>query len=489
MVFSSQIYGRFFMNNFMRSLRFKKAWLFASALLSAFVPAFLVWALTWTNSTVDSAGIVGQHTSIALRSDGLPEVSYYDATNGDLKNAHQCVPANPFWCFVGDVDSPRNVNVGGFTAIALDGSNVRHFSYYDFTNGNLKYLAIAPAEEFWAPEIVDSPNNVGQYTSIAVETGRIPHISYYDVTNGNLKYARKTGTSWSRETVDSPGTVGLYTSIALVGSTPHISYYDATNGNLKYATKVGTSWSLQTVDALGTVGTYTSIAVVGSTIHISYFDATNANLKYATKVGSGSWSIHTVDSPGSVGGHSSIAVRGSTVHISYYDATNGNLKYARKVGNGSWTTETVDAPGVVGISSDIAVNASGSPRISYYDLTNGDLKIAFGSSTSASVWLTTSAVDKGRDELAVPQSYSMAQNYPNPFNPSTNIQFDLKDEGQVTLRVFNSVGQQVANLLDENLPAGRHSAVFDATGLPSGVYFYKLSVNGFSEVKRMELVK
>jgi len=91
--------------------------------------------------------------------------------------------------------------------------------------------------------------------------------------------------------------------------------------------------------------------------------------------------------------------------------------------------------------------------------------------------------------LVTPEANGLIQNHPNPFNPSTKIQFDVKQAGRVTLKVFNSLGQEVANLLDQNLPAGRHTTNFDATGLPSGAYFYKLSMNGFTEVKRMELVK
>jgi hypothetical protein len=57
------------------------------------------------------------------------------------------------------------------------------------------------------------------------------------------------------------------------------------------------------------------------------------------------------------------------------------------------------------------------------------------------------------------------------------------------LKIYNTLGQEVAILVDENLPAGRHAVAFDATGLPSGLYFYRLSVNSFSQVKKMELIK
>ena len=86
-------------------------------------------------------------------------------------------------------------------------------------------------------------------------------------------------------------------------------------------------------------------------------------------------------------------------------------------------------------------------------------------------------------------SFNLNQNYPNPFNPSTQIQYALPEATQVTLEVFNSVGQKVMELVNGQQSAGYHTATFNASGLSSGVYFYKLSTSSFINTKKMLLIK
>ncbi|MBE2216877.1 MAG: T9SS type A sorting domain-containing protein [Ignavibacteria bacterium] len=89
----------------------------------------------------------------------------------------------------------------------------------------------------------------------------------------------------------------------------------------------------------------------------------------------------------------------------------------------------------------------------------------------------------------VPEKYSLSQNYPNPFNPTTNIKLQIPESGLVKLVVFDVTGREVAELVNETLTAGEYKVDFNASGLTSGVYFYRLTTEGFSEVKKMILVK
>lgn len=87
------------------------------------------------------------------------------------------------------------------------------------------------------------------------------------------------------------------------------------------------------------------------------------------------------------------------------------------------------------------------------------------------------------------QNFQLLQNYPNPFNPSTTIRFSLPQREQVTLKVFDVLGREVATLVDGELSAGEHSVVYNTKQLSSGVYFYRLRAGNFVQQKKMEMVK
>jgi len=88
-----------------------------------------------------------------------------------------------------------------------------------------------------------------------------------------------------------------------------------------------------------------------------------------------------------------------------------------------------------------------------------------------------------------PSTFFLAQNYPNPFNPATTIEFSLPKAGQVTLKIFNALGEEVATILNEKRTAGKHNVAWNAANLSSGVYMYRLEGEGFVETKRLVLMK
>ena len=89
----------------------------------------------------------------------------------------------------------------------------------------------------------------------------------------------------------------------------------------------------------------------------------------------------------------------------------------------------------------------------------------------------------------LPSSYSLSQNYPNPFNPITNVKFSIVKSGDVKIVVYDVQGREVQTLVNERLSEGSYEVSFDGSMLTSGVYFYKMVSEGFTEIKRMILIK
>lgn len=89
----------------------------------------------------------------------------------------------------------------------------------------------------------------------------------------------------------------------------------------------------------------------------------------------------------------------------------------------------------------------------------------------------------------IPNTYFLEQNKPNPFNPETTIRFGLKAPGHAKLTVYNLMGQEVRTLIDQEMTPGSHTVLFNASDLPSGVYFYSLQANDYRSIQKMMLMK
>jgi hypothetical protein len=110
------------------------------------------------------------------------------------------------------------------------------------------------------------------------------------------------------------------------------------------------------------------------------------------------------------------------------------------------------------------------------------------SSDTLMVNVTRGAVTGTEDE-GLPLEFALSQNYPNPFNPSTTIRYALPEPAEVELTVYDVLGRTIRELASGTQPAGTYEVTFDATGLPSGVYFYRLQAGDYVETKRMVVAK
>ncbi len=179
---------------------------------------------------------VGQHTSIAVPADGLPVISYHDATNNRLKVA-KCGDTG---CATASLATFDYSGTYGSIAVPADGLPV--ISHYDA--GNTALMVIKCADPACAnpafPTLIDGlSDDVGEYTSLAIGTDGFPVISYYDATDTSLKVAKCADAGCfpaprTITTVDNTGDVGKWSSIAIgADGLPVIGYYDETNGALK----------------------------------------------------------------------------------------------------------------------------------------------------------------------------------------------------------------------------------------------------------------
>ena len=117
---------------------------------------------------------------------------------------------------------------------------------------------------------------------------------------------------------------------------------------------------------------------------------------------------------------------------------------------------------------------------------NGSLSVSENQQGFQSGYIVTGVNSNGQE---IPKTYELEQNYPNPFNPVTNVHFSIPKDGNVSFKVYNSLGQLVDTYLDGFVKAGYYNAEIDGSSWASGIYFYTLSSNGFVQTKKMILVK
>jgi len=165
--------------------------------------------------------------------------------------------------------------------------------------------------------------------------------------------------------------------------------------------------------------------------------------------------------------------------------------YAQKIdvsGNIEWVENGVEISIALGnqVNCRLIPYDQGGAIITWTDARSGNFDIYTQQVSAYGVLGQITSV--GENEV-LPSHFVLNQNYPNPFNPSTTISFSIPNEELISLKVFNSLGEEVAELIDETKPAGNYSVSFDASKLTSGIYFYKISAGTFTQTRKMILVK
>lgn len=338
---------------------------------------------------VDFGNTVGQFASAATGSDGLPVISYWDNTNGDLRMTHCGSPS----CSVGNntVIVDNGANVGQYTSIAIGLDGMPIISYYDQANGNLKVAHCGDLYCIFPNTVttVDTGNgaDVGLYTSITMSDGSLPIISYYDQTNMALKVAHCTNflcTGVEVATVDNTVSAGVSTSIVLgLDALPVISYRAGSELRVvrcETASCTGAR-SINVVDS-GGVGADTSIAIgIDGFPIVSYLDHTNGGLKVAhcnNSACAGTSMITLLEGINTSASSTSIAIAtdGKPL-VAYYNSSVQQLRMMDCLDTACTNANVfrLDGVGSAGGSVSAAIGVDGLPTFAYYDGGNGDLRV------------------------------------------------------------------------------------------------------------------
>jgi len=344
---------------------------------------------TFSIANIDENGIGGEYSSLEMGEDGLALISYYDATNNDLKVAKckniACTSADIY-----TLDSDGDV--GKFSSITIGGDGLGLISYYDETNQSLKVAHCnnnTCSTSSNSTLDINPGTNLGAGTSIATAGDGFGLIAYYDETNNNLKAAKCNNSSCSSATlmtVDSSGNIHYAFSIDVpteLNPIGVISYYDYINGDLKTAACTNsscTAFTFTIIDITGDVGMYPSIDMKSR--YISYYDVTNQTLKIGQCQNNECSSFPykfpiinelNLETPSSI----TKGLDGNLL-ISYFDYSNNQKRIIHC--NDADCRRTVnfvlDSGFIPGKSNSISIGMDGFGLITYSDLTNGQLKVA-----------------------------------------------------------------------------------------------------------------
>ncbi|MFA7360925.1 MAG: T9SS type A sorting domain-containing protein [Candidatus Kapaibacterium sp.] len=277
-----------------------------------------------------------------------------------------------------------------------------------------------------------------------------------DPVGGNWTFLKSTngGDNWSTWATVPTTAAGWNNSLMILGN----NVWMGTNANyLMYSSNLGANWSQQTTTFTNQYAVWFNSATVG----LAAYTALNVTTNSGTN-----WSALASPLATSVGGITGtgnewwVAPQSTAIYYSSNNGTVWSTAYTAPDGLYRHITKARTGNTIWAVRSNGKISRYGTP--------------------------ITGITVVGSE---IPSSYAVSQNFPNPFNPTTKINFALPKSGLVTMKVYDILGKEVATLVNEVKNAGSYTVDFNASNLTSGMYFYKVSVNGFSEVKKMMLIK
>jgi hypothetical protein len=395
-------------------------------------------------------------------------------------------------------------------SIASEDSTVIIFWYDDRdSNNEIYYRRSSNNGTTWGIETRFTYSNSYSINSSAAISGSNVSVAWEDGRNGHSEIYYKSsfdgGLSWSsdlRLTYNQIHVVSAHPTIARAGSEIVIAWTDNRDNEsdeiyFKRSTNSGTTWGSDirlTNKAFDSYGPSIGLSSPAN-IHIVWWDdrymdndifykhSTNGGINWSNDVRlTNDWG----DSE-----NPSIAVSGENVHVVWCDdrTVNFEIFYKRSTNSGlSWGPDTRITYDNASSCYPYATVTDTTVHVVWTDNRDGNGEIYYKSNPSGN------PVGIQPISSEIPNHFSLFQNYPNPFNPVTKIKFDIPPSKGVRgmivkLIIFDVLGREIATLVNEKLNPGIYEVTWDASIYPSGVYFYKLVTQDYSETKKMVLVK
>ncbi len=351
---------------------------------------------------------------------------------------------------------------------------------------------------------VTSVNSVQGYP-VSAYNGNVIHIVWEDERDGNTeiyyKRSANNGNNWGSDLrITNQADESYNPDIACPNLLyTHIVWRDYRDGNwevyYKRSTDGGVNWGSPVRLTNNVTDSYSPVVTAsGTSIFTAWYDNRDGNyeiyLKRSTDNGA-NWEADSriTNEPNfstSPSIFSSAGSFGQYVHIAWQDNRDGNWEIYYKSssdygasfpGNTRLTNNTGESiiPSIAALSNSV--------NIIWEDDRDGNDEIYFKRNPAGN------PVGISNVNSEIPKEFSLSQNYPNPFNPVTNFEFRIAAPGFVSLKIFDLLGREVETLVNQNLKPGIYNADWNAGNFSSGVYYYKLTADGFSETRKMILVK
>ncbi len=406
------------------------------------------------------------------------------STSGNIGNPFCLHPKNKNGIFILSGTVLRRSLDKGETWVTLNGAVPGSSCHSFFVNSQDTNMMIASMGSSGGRVIVSTdygttwtnsinPINLTSYGMPLEVDPNNPNTVYLAPDGASMRVSTNWGTTWTNLSGGEPG--GIFRSpcdVIIQYENPNVIIVgDGTTGSgsgkVWKSTDGGLAWTL--------INT-----VTGSEIPMMANTSLDLNLMYHSTWSSGSfWKSQTMGS-------------------SFVNLNQSGSLWACDISKDDPTAVTYDQYGTnTYLSLDAgatftqyAATSSPAAGVCFMDKANVLFQHGSGVCKLSITYNVTPVVSNGQVSSEVPASFGLGQNFPNPFNPSTQIKYDIAKASNVSLKVFDVLGNEVANIYSGYLNAGTYKADFDASKLSSGIYFYSLSIDGQKiDTKRMMLVK